>query len=161
MSRSNGFTLIEVLVVVVVLGILAGVAVPQFFDAAGESETATMRTLVRQIRQQIDYHIAIGEVDDITGVPVTVEVEWFGTHLPKQFYTNKPIRLKVESKGSERYPEKKTFNATKPNPKTAWYNTDNGEFCFKVPKQVGNRQAKIAEFNRINGSNITEIDQVD
>lgn len=38
--RARGFTLIEVLVVVVILGILAAVVVPKFFDKPGEARQA-------------------------------------------------------------------------------------------------------------------------
>lgn len=41
MKKANsGFTLIELVVVIVILGILAAVAVPKFFDLSGEAETA-------------------------------------------------------------------------------------------------------------------------
>jgi general secretion pathway protein G len=43
--RTAGFTLIEVLVVVVILGILAAVVVPRFFDKPGEA---------RQVRAKAD-----------------------------------------------------------------------------------------------------------
>ncbi len=52
----RGFTLVEILVVVVILAILAAIVVPQFTSAAGQSrENATKQTLHR-MRQQIEVY---------------------------------------------------------------------------------------------------------
>ena len=49
----RAFTLIEVLIVVVILGILAAIVVPQFDTAAEQSRESTMRMSLQRVRQQI------------------------------------------------------------------------------------------------------------
>lgn len=44
MSRRKGFTLVEILVVVVVLGLLAAVVVPQFSDAAAQARATSVKS---------------------------------------------------------------------------------------------------------------------
>lgn len=51
--RRSGFTLIEILIVVVILGILASIIVPQFADAQSSTRAAAMRTQLKTIRGQI------------------------------------------------------------------------------------------------------------
>lgn len=57
-NRTGGFTLVEILIVVVILGILSAVVVPQFTGATGEAQkTATLDQLVK-LREAIDlYHV--------------------------------------------------------------------------------------------------------
>jgi len=52
-SRGHGFTLIEILIVVVILGILAAIVVPQFGSASKEAKHASLRTTVHTLRSQI------------------------------------------------------------------------------------------------------------
>ena len=48
-----GFTLIEILIVVVILGILAAIVIPQFGNASREARQASLLTTVQTLRSQI------------------------------------------------------------------------------------------------------------
>ena len=55
LSRTRrAFTLIEILIVVVILGILAAIVIPQFTDASNEAMEASVRTQLQTIRSQIE-----------------------------------------------------------------------------------------------------------
>ena len=55
MERRNhsGFTLIEILIVVMILGILAAIVVPQFASASKEAKQASLVSTVQTLRGQI------------------------------------------------------------------------------------------------------------
>lgn len=53
-SARKGFTLIEILIVVVILGILAAIVVPQFTNAADEASISSARTQLQSMRSQIE-----------------------------------------------------------------------------------------------------------
>ena len=57
LSRTRrAFTLIEILIVVVILGILAAIVIPQFTDASNEAMEASVRTQLQTIRSQIELY---------------------------------------------------------------------------------------------------------
>jgi general secretion pathway protein G len=51
-----GFTLVEILIVVVILGILASIVVPQFTAAAEEGRESALETNLSRIRQQLQVY---------------------------------------------------------------------------------------------------------
>jgi general secretion pathway protein G len=52
-DRLRGFTLIEILIVVVILGILASIVIPQFSNAAHSARENTLKDDLRYLRTQI------------------------------------------------------------------------------------------------------------
>ena len=55
-SARSGFTLIEILIVVVILGILAAIVVPQFTNAADDASISSARTQLQSMRSQIELY---------------------------------------------------------------------------------------------------------
>jgi general secretion pathway protein G len=56
MIHKGGFTLVEVLIVVLLLGILAAIVVPQFTGASNVTRTSTLATDLHRIRSQIELY---------------------------------------------------------------------------------------------------------
>ena len=54
MKRANkGFTLVEILIVVIILGILAAIVIPQFTEASSEARISNLMTNLQTIRSQL------------------------------------------------------------------------------------------------------------
>jgi general secretion pathway protein G len=53
-NRQSGFTLVEILIVVVILGILAAIVVPQFTNASNEAIKGALQTQLQTINSQVE-----------------------------------------------------------------------------------------------------------
>ena len=60
----KAFTLIEILIVVVILGILAAVVIPQFTNAAEDANNAGVRTQLQTLRSQVELYRAENQGSD-------------------------------------------------------------------------------------------------
>ncbi len=56
MKAKSGFTLVEILIVVVILGILAAIVIPQFSNASSEAKLASLKSNLQSIRAQIQLY---------------------------------------------------------------------------------------------------------
>ena len=56
MRKNKGFTLVEILIVVVILGILAAIVIPQFSDASTQSKVSSCRSSLQSLRSQIQLY---------------------------------------------------------------------------------------------------------
>lgn len=54
--KRNAFTLVELLIVVIILGILAAIVIPQFSDASTDTQVSSCRTNLQTIRGQLELY---------------------------------------------------------------------------------------------------------
>jgi general secretion pathway protein G len=73
MRAKSGFTLVEILIVVVILGILAAIVIPQFTGASTEAKESALVSDLQSIRSQIELYkiqhndILPGEILNVGG----------------------------------------------------------------------------------------------
>lgn len=56
MRATRGFTLVEILIVVVILGILAAIVIPQFTEASTEAKISSLCSDLQTMRSQIELY---------------------------------------------------------------------------------------------------------
>ena len=66
MRAKSGFTLVEILIVVVILGILAAIVIPQFTSASTEAKQANLVSNLQAVRSQIELY-KIHHNDELPG----------------------------------------------------------------------------------------------
>lgn len=55
-SVKRGFTLVEILIVVIILGILAAIVIPQFTSASSDARNNSTKSLLQTLRSQIELY---------------------------------------------------------------------------------------------------------
>ena len=55
-TKKGGFTLVEILIVVIILGILAAIVIPQFTNASTDARKNSTTSLLQTIRSQIELY---------------------------------------------------------------------------------------------------------
>ncbi|AYQ29525.1 MULTISPECIES: type II secretion system major pseudopilin GspG [unclassified Polaromonas] len=60
-NRTRGFTLLELLVVVVIIGLLAGLVAPRYFDSVSKSKSKIAKAQIESIDKALDqYRLDVG-----------------------------------------------------------------------------------------------------
>jgi general secretion pathway protein G len=89
--RTAGFTLLELLVVIVIIGLLAAYVGPKYFSQLGKSEVTVTRAQIEAFEKSLDtFRLDVGRyptteegLNALMAAPATAGAKWNGPYLKK------------------------------------------------------------------------------
>lgn len=143
-SKKSGFTLVEILIVVIILGILAAVVIPQFSDASDDTRAASTMTDLKTIRAQVQLykaqHSEVWPVDFANQMTNFTDVAGNTNATQTAVFRFGPYMLRVPSNPYTGFDTVTTVNDPAAVYAGAadllqgwWYNAATGEFRCHVP----------------------------
>lgn len=75
MMNRKGFTLVEILIVVIILGILAAIVIPQFTEASNDARASALDSDLQTVRSQLELY----KMQHIGGYPASATLSTAAT----------------------------------------------------------------------------------
>jgi prepilin-type N-terminal cleavage/methylation domain-containing protein len=125
MMRRKGFTLVELVVVILILGILAGVAAPKMFNTSAKATDNGLKQTLGIVRDAIELYQA--QNGGALPSPITTGPDIINALKPymRGSFPKSPVHGSAATAASVTI----TTGTTTANGSTGWmYNKDNGEF---------------------------------
>ncbi len=124
MNCKKAFTLVEILIVVIILGILAAIVIPQFTEASDDARDSAMRSDLQTVRSQLELykvqHVGVYPAALTFVTDLTTKIGNYGPYL-QTFPTNPYNNMQTVSV--------EAGTATLGDNSTGWhFNTDTGRF---------------------------------
>jgi len=74
-TRKGGFTLVEILIVVIILGILAAIVIPQFTSASQDARRNSLTSQLQTLRSQLELY-KLQHLDQMPSTLVNSPFDW-------------------------------------------------------------------------------------
>ncbi|MDD5459455.1 MAG: prepilin-type N-terminal cleavage/methylation domain-containing protein [Phycisphaerae bacterium] len=102
MNAKKGFTLVEILIVVVILGILAAIVIPQFTNASTEAKENSLKSDLHTMRAQIELWSVKNSDNEPNALGDLVTDEYLRA-IPENPFTNDATISSTQEDGSAWY----------------------------------------------------------
>lgn len=145
MKRNPGFTLVEVVIVVMIIGILVAIVVPRFVNVSGVATDNSVRGSLTTIRESIELYTA--EKGQLPGISDNTEATFKADLAP---YLRTPFPICPVGPAQNREVRIKTAPGTptgEAEPTKGWhYSVVTGEFVVNYNALSGDEETKYDEY---------------